>query len=53
MPQPTDEKALALGKDLLQALDNVYGGPYPGYRAVHAKGALLSGIFAPMQRPRR
>jgi len=47
MPLPTDEKALALGKDLLQALDNVFGGPYPRYRAVHAKGALLSGIFAP------
>ena len=47
MPLPTDEKALALGKDLLQALDNLFGGPYPGYRAVHAKGALLTGTFAP------
>jgi catalase len=47
MPLPTDEKALALGKDLLQALDNVFGGPYPGYRAVHAKGALLTGSFVP------
>jgi len=47
MPLPTDEKALALGKDLLQALDNVFGGPYPGYRAVHAKGALLTGRFVP------
>ena len=47
MPLPTDEKALALGKNLLQALDNLFGGPYPGYRAVHAKGALLTGTFAP------
>jgi catalase len=47
MPLPTDEKALALGKDLLGALDNLFGGPYPGYRAVHAKGALLTGTFAP------
>jgi catalase len=47
MPLPTDEKALALGKDLLQALDNVFGGPYPGYRALHAKGALLTGSFVP------
>jgi catalase len=47
MPLPTDEKALALGKDLLQALDTVFGGPYPGYRAVHSKGALLTGTFAP------
>jgi catalase len=47
MPLPTDEKALALGKDLLQAFDNVFGGPYPGYRAAHAKGALLTGTFTP------
>ena len=47
MPLPTDEKALSLGKDLLQALDTVFGGPYPGYRAVHSKGALLTGTFAP------
>jgi catalase len=47
MPLPTDEKALDLGKDLLQAIDTVFGGPYPGYRAVHSKGALLTGTFAP------
>jgi catalase len=47
MPLPTDQKALGLGKDLLQATDNVFGGPYPGYRAVHSKGALLTGTFAP------
>jgi catalase len=47
MPLPTDEKALAFGKDLLGAIDNVFGGPYPGYRAVHSKGALLTGNFAP------
>jgi catalase len=47
MPLPTDETALALGKDLLQAFDKVFGGPYPGYRAAHAKGALLTGTFAP------
>jgi len=47
MPLPTDEKALALGKNVLQAFDNVFGGPYPGYRAAHAKGALLTGTFVP------
>ena len=47
MPLPTDEKALALGRDLLESLDKVFGGPYPGYRAVHAKGALLTGTFVP------
>ena len=47
MPLPTNEKALALGRDLLESLDKVFGGPYPGYRAVHAKGALLTGTFVP------
>jgi catalase len=47
MPLPDDEKTLALGKGLLGAIDNVFGGPYPGYRAVHSKGALLTGTFAP------
>ena len=47
MPLPTDEKALALGRDILQAFDNVFGGPHPGYRAAHAKGALLTGTFTP------
>src|ERR1700761_2702865 len=47
MPLPTDEKALALGRDLLESLDKVFGGPYPGYRAAHAKGALLTGTFVP------
>jgi catalase len=47
MPLPTDEKELALGKDVLDAFDKVFHGPYPGYRAAHAKGALLTGTFVP------
>lgn len=47
MPLPTDEKALALGKDLLQAFDTVGGGPHAGFRAAHAKGVLLTGSFVP------
>jgi catalase len=47
MPLPTDEKSLALGRDILQAFDNVFGGPHPGYRAAHAKGALVTGTFTP------
>jgi len=46
MPLPTDEKALALSHDLLQAFDNVFG-VHPGFRPAHAKGALLSGTFTP------
>jgi catalase len=45
MPLPTDEKALALSRDLLQAFDNVNGGEHPGFRPAHAKGVMLTGIF--------
>jgi catalase len=45
MPLPTDEKALALSRDLLQAFDNVNGGEHPGFRPAHAKGVLFTGIF--------
>lgn len=47
MPLPTDEKALALSKDLLQALDNLAGGEHPGFRPVHAKGVMFTGTFTP------
>ena len=47
MPLPTDEKELALGKDLLQAFDTVDGGHHAGFRAAHAKGTLLTGTFVP------
>jgi catalase len=47
MPLPTDEKALALSKDLLKAFDAVAGGEHPGFRPVHAKGVLLTGTFTP------
>jgi catalase len=47
MPLPTDEKELALGRDLLKAFDTVGGGPHAGYRAAHAKGLLLTGTFVP------
>jgi catalase len=47
MPLPTDEKELALGRDLLQAFDTVGQGPHAGFRAAHAKGLLLTGSFVP------
>lgn len=46
MPIPTDDKQSALGRDLLQALDNI-NGLHPGYRAAHAKGIVLTGTFTP------
>ena len=47
MPLSTDEKALALGRGLLQAFDTVNGGEHPGFRPAHAKGVMLAGIFRP------
>jgi len=46
MPLPTDPKALALGKDLVQVLDDL-NGVHPGFRPAHAKGILFSGVFTP------
>jgi catalase len=45
MPLPTDAKALALSRDLLQAFDKVNGGEHPGFRPAHAKGVMFTGIF--------
>ena len=47
MPLTTDEKALALSRDVIQAFDNVDGGIHPGFRPAHAKGILLTGVFNP------
>jgi len=47
MPLPTDEKALGLSRDLLQAFDNVNGGEHSGFRPAHAKGVMLTGVFHP------
>ncbi|MDR3404821.1 MAG: catalase family peroxidase [Chthoniobacter sp.] len=46
MPLPTDEKRLALAKDVVQAFDDLQG-VHPGHRPAHAKGKLLAGSFAP------
>ena len=46
MPLPTDEKRLALAKDVVQAFDDLHG-VFPGHRPAHAKGRILAGNFAP------
>jgi len=46
MPLPSDEKLLALANDLLQQFDQIFG-LNPGFRAAHAKGTMLAGIFTP------
>ncbi len=46
MPLPSDEKIIALGQDLLDQFDAIFG-LHPGFRPAHAKGLLLSGTFHP------
>src|SRR5262249_4529506 len=47
MPLTTDEKLLALSRDVIEGFDKVNGGIHPGFRPAHAKGILLTGIFKP------
>ena len=37
----------ALAPQLLDALDKLAGGLHPGFRPVHAKGVMYSGVFTP------
>jgi catalase len=45
MPLSTDEKELALARNLIKDLDNLNGGELAGFRPVHAKGVMLTGVF--------
>jgi catalase len=47
MPLTTDEKLLALSREVVAAFDKVDGGVHPGFRPAHAKGVLLTGTFTP------
>ena len=47
MPLTTDEKMLALSRDVIQGFDKANGGIHPGFRPAHAKGLLLDGVFRP------
>ena len=46
MPLPQDERVVALANDLLHQFDQLFG-VHPGFRAAHAKGLMLSGVFRP------
>ncbi len=46
MPLPKDDKLIALGQDLLQQFDTIFG-LHPGFRPAHAKGTMLTGAFTP------
>jgi catalase len=47
LPLTTDEKLLALSRDVLAAFEKADGGIHPGFRPAHAKGILLEGTFTP------
>src|SRR5262249_60503212 len=47
MPLTTDEKLLALSREVIEAFDKVNAGVHPGFRPAHAKGILLTGTFTP------
>lgn len=46
MPLPSDERVVALANHILEQFDAIFG-VHPGFRAAHAKGALLAGVFTP------
>jgi catalase len=46
MPLPSDEKIVALGQQLIEQFDTLFG-MHPGFRPAHAKGALVTGTFTP------
>jgi catalase len=47
MPLTTDERLLALSRDVIAAFDKADQGPHAGFRPAHAKGILLTGTFTP------
>ena len=47
MPLTTDEKLLALSREIIETFDKADGGIHPGFRPAHAKGILLTGMFTP------
>jgi catalase len=47
MPLPTDERALALSRGLLEGFDKINGGEHAGFRPAHAKGIMLTGVCRP------
>jgi catalase len=46
MPLPNDENLLSLAEDLLRQITTIFG-EHPGFRPVHAKGAMFTGAFRP------
>lgn len=47
MPLTTDQKLLALTREVIDTFDKINGGVHAGFRPAHAKGILLTGMFTP------
>jgi catalase len=47
MPLTTEEKLLALSREVLETFDKENGRVHPEFRPAHAKGILLTGTFTP------
>ncbi|HXJ41518.1 MAG TPA: catalase family peroxidase [Bryobacteraceae bacterium] len=47
MPLTTDEKMLALSRNVIEGFDKANRGIHAGFRPAHAKGILLTGVFRP------
>jgi catalase len=47
MPLTTDERLLALSREVIETFDKANGGIHPGFRPAHAKGVLLTGMSTP------
>ena len=47
MPLSTGQKLLTLSHNVIEGFDKADGGVHPGFRAAHAKGILLTGVFKP------
>jgi catalase len=52
MPLTTDEKLLALSREVIEMFDKANGGVHPGFRPAHAKGILLTGTLYAVLRGR-
>jgi catalase len=46
LPLPSDQRIIALGQELIQQFDTIFG-LHPGFRPAHAKGTMLAGTFTP------
>jgi catalase len=47
LPRVSVADGAAVAEELVEAIDDLSGGPHKGFRAAHAKGTLCAGTFTP------